>query len=57
MLEWRAPLKSLIDAGARVVFGTYTHVGPLPDKVDRFAKDWAAGFPYWDSVGRGWAGE
>ena len=49
-LKWRAPLKSLIDAGARVVFGTDTHVGTLPDQGERFWNDLAAGFPYRDSV-------
>ena len=49
-LKWRGPLKSLIDAGARVVFSTDTHVGTLPGKGERFWNDLAQGFPYRDSV-------
>ncbi len=49
-LKWRGPLKSLIDAGARVVFSTDTHVGTLPGKGERFWNDLAQGFPYRDSI-------
>ena len=49
-LKWMAPLKSLITSGARVVFGTDTHVGTLPGKGERFWNNLAADFPYRDSV-------
>ena len=49
-LNWRGPLKSLTNAGARVVFSTDTHVGTLPGQGERFWNDLAQGFPYRDSV-------
>ncbi len=49
-LKWKAPLKSLTDAGARVVFSTDTHVGTLPGKGEQYWNDLAQGFPYRDSI-------
>ncbi len=49
-LPWVMPVRSLVKAGVKVVFGTDIHIGKLTDRQERFFNDLGSNFPYRDSV-------
>ena len=44
------PVRSLVKAGVKVVFGTDSHIGTLTDQQERYFNDLGGYFPYRDSV-------
>ena len=49
-LPWVMPVKSLVKAGVKVVFGTDSHIGRLTEQQERFFNDLGSYFPHRDSV-------
>ena len=49
-LPWIMPVRSLVEAGVKVVFGTDSHIGTLTEEQERYFNDLGGYFPYRDSV-------